>query len=417
MPPPSSLVLLFLLLVHIGAAQSQDDSQPTQPPPSTDTSENHLSWQSAFWALLALVLNTATQPCGKICGFPSEWGFCLRWSPVVCVINSLEALSCLRLHRHGSKWTLVIAPHKYDTEIDSSHSDVANLQRNTLIRIVAFILGPLLQATKLYACKGTFWVQFLASIYLASFLCDELLLGLIWIVGPAEGRNRVIGLVEAVAGSRLRPPVHFPLLRLESDAAMDEDDQLRDSRTTLRQALAIIASHLLLGWFLVETITGAYMTHFHAVIFSMLGTAFLGSIVSGIFCGLRSYKKHQKMPQVFLDVLYGVGNVIWPIGLVLAIGEKCQELAVIQANGTIDFNAKGSGSQWAWKIGMVLWTLEISRWARMHLTTSNRYGVPKPVDVILPLWAAAHVVVALAMFNFAYDSSRTYKPAWTDVLG
>ncbi|UQC85573.1 uncharacterized protein CLUP02_11072 [Colletotrichum lupini] len=417
MHPPSSLVLLFFLLVHIGAGQPQDDSQPFQPPPPADTSENHLSWQSAFWALLALVLNTATQPCGKICGFPSEWGFCLRWSPVVCVINSLEALSCLRLHRHDSKWTLVVVPHKYDTEIDISHSDVANLQRNTLIRIVAFILGPLLQATKLYACRGTFWVQFLASIYLASFLCDELLLGLVWIAGPAESRNRVIGLVEAVAGSRIRPPVHFPLLRLGSGAAMDENDQLRDSRTNLRQALAIIASHLLLGWFLVETITGAYMTHFYAVIFSMLGTTFLGSIVSGIFCGLRSYRKHLSMPQVLLDVLYGVGNVIWPTGLVLAIGEKCQELAVIQGNGIIDFNAQGSASQWAWKIGMVLWTLEISRWARLHLTTSNRYGIPKPVDVILPLWASAHVVVALAMFNFAYDPSRTYKPAWTDVLG
>ncbi|OHE91490.1 hypothetical protein CORC01_13223 [Colletotrichum orchidophilum] len=413
MAPRSSLILLLVLLAHIGVGKSQDDSQPVRAPSSANASENHLSWQSAFWALLALALNTATQPCGQICGLPSEWGFVLRWSPVVCIINSLEALSCLRLHRRDSKLTLVVAPHKYDTGMDSSNSDVANLQRNTLVRIVAFILGPLLQAAKLYACQGIFWVQVLATIYLASFLCDELLLGLLWVAGSAGGRNRVTGLVEAVAGSLLRPPAHIPQLRLEAAA----DDQLRDSRTTLRQGLAIAASHLLLAWFVVETITGAYMTHFHAVMFSMLGTAFLGSIASGIFCGLRSHKKQQKAAQVFMDILFGIGNVLWVTGIVIAIGEKCQELAVIEENGIIHFNTNGSRNRWAWKIGLVLWTLEISRWARNHLTTSNRYGIPKPVDIILPLWAGAHVVVALAMFRFAYDPSRTYKPAWTDVLG
>lgn len=92
----------------------------------------------------------------------------LKCSPVFCIINAIEALNCIRIRR-DPEWTLVVAPHKYDTDEESAHSDVATLQRNTLVRVITFVLGPVLRATELHACRGIFWTQVLAIIYLGSF--------------------------------------------------------------------------------------------------------------------------------------------------------------------------------------------------------------------------------------------------------
>ncbi|WYZ41324.1 hypothetical protein EsH8_V_000219 [Colletotrichum jinshuiense] len=416
MAPRSSLALALVALVAAG--HSQEDRQAVQTTPSPpDTSENQLSWQSAFWALIAVALNTATQPSGRICGFPSDWGLCLKWSPVFCIINIFEALSCVSLRR-GPEWALVVAPHKYGNDTtDSAHSDVASLQRNTLIRIVAFVLGPVLQATKLYACQGIIWIQVLAAIYLGSFLCDEVILSLLWMADSIEEQNHVTGLAEAILGSKARFPIRLPLLKVEAAPEAAPEDQLQESRAASRQPMAIVASHLLLMWFVVSTITGAYIKHFRVVMLIVIGMAFLGGIASGVFCGIRSYKKQRTKSQVFFDAFFGVYNVLWLSAFVVSTGAKCSNMAVVGENNVIDFHGNGTRKNWAWRIGLVLWSLEISRWARMHVTTSGPHGIPKPANVILPLWAGAHLAVAVAMFNFAHDPSQTYKPAWTDVLG
>lgn len=174
-------VLLFTLtlLLLTASGVSQDDHDDDQPP--VDESSNQLSWQSAFWGLVGIAFNAATQPSGRIVGLPSSWGLALKFSPVFCILDAFQALNSIRLVRHGRWWAPVVSPAKYVVDEGATQNDVAALQQNTLFRVIAFILGPVMQATKLYACRGIFWTQVLATIYLGSFLCDELTLTLLWL--------------------------------------------------------------------------------------------------------------------------------------------------------------------------------------------------------------------------------------------
>ena len=50
---------------------------------------NSVSWQSAFWGLVPIALNSMTQPSGKVCGSPAGIGFLLRVSPFMCLFDAL----------------------------------------------------------------------------------------------------------------------------------------------------------------------------------------------------------------------------------------------------------------------------------------------------------------------------------------
>lgn len=59
------------------------------------------------------------------------------------------------------------------------------LQQNTAVRIILIILhliilGPVLQAVKLFACSGIAYTQAVAAAFLASFVRDEVVLALLW---------------------------------------------------------------------------------------------------------------------------------------------------------------------------------------------------------------------------------------------
>lgn len=119
---PSPLVSAFTLLFLVASGTSREDHDEDQGQGvptllSPDESDDQLSWQSAFWALVAITLSTATQPSGRIVGLPSSWVPALTCSPVFCIINAVEALNCIRIRR-DPEWTLVVAPHKYDTDED-----------------------------------------------------------------------------------------------------------------------------------------------------------------------------------------------------------------------------------------------------------------------------------------------------------
>lgn len=143
-----------LVFIFIAACVASQDTHDNDPPPGGESS-NQLSWQSAFWGLVGIALNTIFQPSGRILGLPSSWGPALKCSPIFCIANLLQDLNSIRIvQRDSSDWILIVVPHKYHADEESDHTDVAALQRNTLFRIIAFTLGPVLQGTKLYACRN-----------------------------------------------------------------------------------------------------------------------------------------------------------------------------------------------------------------------------------------------------------------------
>ena len=60
---------------------------------STDSSNtSRLSWSSACWAIVAIGINTACQPFGKVLGLPYEHSFALRCAPIICFMDTFLML-------------------------------------------------------------------------------------------------------------------------------------------------------------------------------------------------------------------------------------------------------------------------------------------------------------------------------------
>ena len=142
-----------------------------------DTS-SEVSWQSAFWALVPVALNSMTQPTGRVLGTPSTCSFYFNSSPIVCLANALEIVSklCWRLYslRSVDAAASLTAKELFeDLESPERPTRLARLKENKDVRLAIFFLGALPQIIKLYAMTGIVGTKVCASMYLGSFLIIE----------------------------------------------------------------------------------------------------------------------------------------------------------------------------------------------------------------------------------------------------
>ena len=138
------------------------------------------------------------QPSGRILGLPAKSSFWLKTSPIVCFANTLAIIASFRVV-FRPQWSIrSLIQDKYDNEEeDGAESSLANLQRNTVFQVILFVLGPIAQAAKIFACSGIPWTKLLAVPFLASYVCDELVLTTIWWTS-LRTRRGIPNLIESV---------------------------------------------------------------------------------------------------------------------------------------------------------------------------------------------------------------------------
>lgn len=151
---------------------------PTPIPAAT----NFVSWQSAFWGLVPFAVNSMTQPAGLVCGAPTTIAFMLRSSPIICLIDVVFLLICYLyyLYKMGDfveahTQLLLFRFQEKALGDGSQEGSYRNLQRNTIFRVVVFLL-TCSQSIKLFAYGGLIGTKVIASMYLISFLVIEALL-------------------------------------------------------------------------------------------------------------------------------------------------------------------------------------------------------------------------------------------------
>ena len=142
---------------------------------------NQASWQSLFWALTPIALNSMCQPCGKVLGLPSRCGFYLNSSPIICVVNAFELVLKL-LWRSCSMRSVEAAASLTaneifeDIESPGRQDGLTQLQEMWTVRLLVFVFGAVPQFIKLYAITGIPGTQACTSLYLGSFLAIELIM-------------------------------------------------------------------------------------------------------------------------------------------------------------------------------------------------------------------------------------------------
>ena len=151
-----------------------------------NSTTNEVSWQSAFWALVPVALNSMTQPCGKIYGFSEEYGFFLRSSPIICAYDAVSIFMlfglCLVREKSFRKAGQAVISCRWprlneELEINGGleTSGLQELQRNSRFRLSLFAAGALPQLVKIYAFTGVPWTKIWATLFLVSFALFEIL--------------------------------------------------------------------------------------------------------------------------------------------------------------------------------------------------------------------------------------------------
>ncbi|KAK8022687.1 hypothetical protein PG993_013454 [Apiospora rasikravindrae] len=430
--------------------------------------QQELSWQSAFWAVVAIALCAATEPSGSILGMPREWGFALKCSPVMCLFNALEALLCIRIERHGSRWRLMVRFAKYTDaslprrqETTADQHATGRLDANAAVRLVSFILGPLLQAVKLFACSGILYTKLLAGCYLLSFLCDELALNFIWLSSTEGHRDAtpssLVASVLSMLGQQPRsqegeqpaaitpdqpPTSELPdLLPLPAQVAADISITAISWFMCSLVFILLFVEPNLADWiraicmvFLVPiggigvavkrfwrngfTLRAAKDLGFKYWMFVTAWALFGANIEKGpgiVSMESSSRRLYAAGTPFLAGYAHGVGT------LIIAVGIGMAGLRYIDAWGAANLSPAPAEmvSQrlyptflFAVPYGMVRDATGLEIWNPAGPKPSRVWGTFFP-----GFWCLLHFLTALLFYYSMFDSSKTVKPGWTELLG
>ena len=168
-------------------------------------SSNEVSWQSAYYALIPIALNSMLQPrepTGKTCGFDASLRIYLRSSPIVCALDATFILIRFIFYtrRHGYGNSLTRAAKEIRTVrglVDNrprpesaAHEELGpgrllSQEFNTYLLYSVTALGVVTQLPKLTAYSGgsgaILWTKVWAWFYFGSWIVVEVTFWLAWL--------------------------------------------------------------------------------------------------------------------------------------------------------------------------------------------------------------------------------------------
>lgn len=134
-----------------------------------------VSWQSAFWAVATIALNTCLQDSGRTLETTKEFSLLARSSPLFCLADSLIIIGQFAFYtvKKGPKRALkIVASYRDQHPVQLEENVTKPLQ--FLTRILLALLA-LIQAVKLYAMQGVPITQVLGTCFLVSYILNAIL--------------------------------------------------------------------------------------------------------------------------------------------------------------------------------------------------------------------------------------------------
>ncbi|KAH9209801.1 hypothetical protein DL95DRAFT_476286 [Leptodontidium sp. 2 PMI_412] len=184
------------------------------PVPSQNSTSSQASWQTAYWTLIPLAVNTMAQPSGRILGLPAKYRTYLRCSPLICTADSLSIFIHLILYYTAFPFKdairLLIHQRFDDDEKDDGkdgeryEEGFQAVEKLTFVRWLFFIFGTLGPGIKLMAMEGVPWTKTWGAMFLVSFLVVEGLVVLSWICIPYDHYELLPGSLDADKLLRLK---------------------------------------------------------------------------------------------------------------------------------------------------------------------------------------------------------------------
>lgn len=148
----------------------------TSEPPLLSDDSNFVSWQSAFWALLAVMVNTLLQNSGAVLSMPYTMRIGLRSSPLLSALDPIMALvKFVALLAVGCSPRTAARHVWWDRFPIGSDREDSGTNGFWPYTVWAFLFGALPQFVKIWGMQGILPTQIVATIYFASFIFMEML--------------------------------------------------------------------------------------------------------------------------------------------------------------------------------------------------------------------------------------------------
>jgi hypothetical protein len=168
--------LLAVATTSLAGSEISVQNATTRPEIQNPINSNGtVHWQSAFWALVAIALNSCLQDTGEICGIEAKLGLLVKSSPVFCAFDSVIVWGQILYYitRVPPREALRIVAksreqHNPDAEEESKSTSVI------IGRWILLVLA-VLQGLKLYALRGIPWTQAFGTLYLFSYATNAIL--------------------------------------------------------------------------------------------------------------------------------------------------------------------------------------------------------------------------------------------------
>ncbi|KNG46709.1 hypothetical protein TW65_06622 [Stemphylium lycopersici] len=387
---------------------------------------NLVSWQTVFWGLAPIAVNSMGQPAGKVCDAPSAIGFWLRVSPIICFLDMLSILYRLVSYTISqgsvSKASKIILTQRYtyDYECHTCHKareaqqvqedhefeeapqahrdheaqeaqnsindNLGDFRKNASLRWVSFLLS-ISQIVKLYAAQGLVWSKLWASMYLASFLTVEMFV-----------------LISRKALSK-------PLTQ-----KLESEHQPRRSGPKSLPYISVAASTIFASYFIIQAVASALEQYGRP--FNKLGCTGIVLLVGGGGAFIPSYfymadtltknetsriSNDTNYARLLLFAILAVPSVY----LLASLEHDNSPLATKTMKSLVPVMI----AVWA-AICLVLASIIFKK------ADSKAGGLFKDLDHALSKYFLFINVTAAALYyGFSYDPQGTYKPPWTERLG
>ena len=357
---------------------------------------NQVSWQTAFWTLVPIAINSMCQPCGKILGQPSKYGFYLTSSPIICVANASELVLNL-LWRSCSTRSVKTAASLTANEVfedlkdPGRHGELAQLQDIKLVRFLVFAFGAMPQVVKLYSLSGIPGTKICASLYLGSFVAIEVIM-----TGLQRYRSSSISKGQSDHGSRidlcefLRTFAFFITISFSSVAFVG----------TAFKAIArsdLSYAGILFYW------------------------AFVGLCSQPSFYPPGSSSRRSYLAKLQFKIYYLLLAYAIIVGLVCVTSGNCAttrdfdtpSIDLLQDSGKGPWNAIFLDVPYLYLCLIVLLFFSTHRLATRRAFRTR----PKIQHCASIAFMLLHFVAAILLYSFEYDPHGTFKPDWTNKFG
>ena len=351
--------------------------------PKLDPS-NQVSWQSAFWALVPIALNSMTQPSGKVLGMPSKSGFYLNSSPIVVTVDALNLLIKLVWRAYWMQSFSAAAQsitEKRFADVGGRHSGLAQLQEIKSVRLIVFVFGALPQIIKLYAMSGVLGTQICASLFFGSFL-----------------------IIEAIM--MLLNAARHPTTGLESQVT-DLDDSVRILRRTTLELGYFFPLYLivLVPWIEFPD---------SETLFTIWGSVLVSSV---LVYTLFLTRKESKPDDPSGQHLY---RNEWSASLMSGLLASVTIMFIVVVVDAC-VNCFAGFEEFSLVLFIVLITLVancVSRYFLLKPEVHYREKGPTRIEPFAPLvFALLQTIAAVLTYLWIYSPVGTYKPGWTNQLG